>query len=400
MYSMHRLVRRFIIIDMERGSKLWNELYSVALLTVREAVETELKKEDKSFEEMPNVFGNKHHEISVHAFGLVEHHTLPAQGIEVQHVSEIEDIHQYCGNVMEFVGRSEEGVQVWEHLLEILQHQQVANRSRNFFGRLPNMWRDESREEEEKSRFADVYNLLGLALGRDGRFNDAASKHELSLEMRLAIHGPNKSHPDIATSLNNLGSAYEGMGKLEKALQKYDESLEMKLEIHGHDRPHLAIATSLNNLGNVHYQMGEQKKALEHHEQGLEMFRAIYGDDRPHLAIANSLGNIGNVCQRLGTLDKALEKHRQSLEMYLAIHGHSKPHPDIATSLSNLGTVYQRLGDFDKALQMYEESLKMEQRSMDLTSRTLTLHLHLVTLGVCINYWVSWTERWRSTNRV
>ncbi len=52
-YRMHRLVSRFIVRDIGRGSRFWNEMYIVALIIVHERVETELKKEVQSFENCP-----------------------------------------------------------------------------------------------------------------------------------------------------------------------------------------------------------------------------------------------------------------------------------------------------------------------------------------------------------
>ncbi len=44
MYRMHGLVRRFVIIDIERGSALWKDAYSVALVSVHESVKTARKR--------------------------------------------------------------------------------------------------------------------------------------------------------------------------------------------------------------------------------------------------------------------------------------------------------------------------------------------------------------------
>ncbi len=103
----------------------------------------------------------------------------------------------------------------------------------------------------EQSCIAGVYYALGNALMRNGKLNDAASKHEQSLEIVLLIHGHDKPHPVIVASLRNLGCVHEEQGKLEKALEKYENCLEMELEIYGFNETRPAIATSLNNLRNV-----------------------------------------------------------------------------------------------------------------------------------------------------
>ncbi len=152
MYNMHRLVRGFILSETKRGSELWNEMYCVSLVTLHEVVVTELQKEDKSFEEFPNVFGDSHRQIASHTSALVDHHTLPSQAVEIQHISKVEDIHEYSGLVMEFMGKAEEEVQVWERLATILHHQQAANPRKGCTRGLLDMWHGHRRRKALKTK--------------------------------------------------------------------------------------------------------------------------------------------------------------------------------------------------------------------------------------------------------
>ncbi len=360
MYTMHRLVRRFILSGMVRGSAVWNHVHSLALLAVHECVRIELEEEGNSFSELPDVFEKNHREFATHCLALSHHYSLRRQGDDMQHVSEVEEIHLYGGRIMKFMGKWEKEIQVWEQYLAILQRQEEENR-RSCVERFLKVWCRRNRGKELNSRIARVYDSLGVAVMEAGNLIDAASKLEKGLAMKRAVHGHKKPHPDIATSLNNLGLVYEQMGELEKALEKHEESLAMERAIHGHKKPHPDIATSLNNLGLVYDGMGELEKALEKHEESLAMYRAIHGHKKPHPDIAASLSNLGLVYEGMGELEKALEKHEESLAMYRAIHGHKKPHPDIATSLNNLGLVYDGMGELEKALEKHEESLAMER---------------------------------------
>ncbi len=65
-----------------------------------------------------------------------------------------------------------------------------------------------------------------------------------------------------------------------------EKSSKMRLVIHGHDKPHPAIATTLSNLRNVYGRPGKLVNALEKHEQSLEMYRAVHGHKKPHPDIA------------------------------------------------------------------------------------------------------------------
>ncbi len=69
---------------------------------------------------LPDLIGSNHDEFVVRAMVLVDHHTLPIQGAELSHISEVDDILRYSGKAMKFMGKADEEVHVWEHLLDIL----------------------------------------------------------------------------------------------------------------------------------------------------------------------------------------------------------------------------------------------------------------------------------------
>ncbi len=110
---------------------------------------------------------------------------------------EVEDIHRFSGIVIRFAGKSNEECQVWKQLLKVLHHPQALNQKRSLDKRFLDMWYCRNRSEELKNRIADVHDLHGRAPMRPGEFRSAASKLELSLEIRKEIHGDRKSHPDI-----------------------------------------------------------------------------------------------------------------------------------------------------------------------------------------------------------
>ncbi len=356
MFKMHRLVQRFILNDMVRGSAI-----SLTLRAVREVVKTELEKEGNSFCELPDVFENSHRELSTYTLALVHHYMLPAPARDLQDVSELEDFHWYTGKGTEFMGNWEEEVQAWDHLLIILHHQQTEKQRRRLSVCLVDARYRRNQEKKEKIRIVGVYCNMGFALRRIGKLDSAASKHEQGLEIRRAIYGYGKPHPVIASSLNSLGNVYLQMEKMDKALENHEQSLEMKRAIYRNGKPHPEIAPSLNNLGLVYEGMNKLNEALEKHKQSLGMYLAIHGHNKPHPLIASSLNNLGNIYFRMNKLDKALKKHKQSLDMYLTIQGHGNPHPDIATSLNNLGNVYHRMGKGNKAQEKHEQSRKMRR---------------------------------------
>ncbi len=103
--------------------------------------------------------------------------------------------------------------------------------------------------------------------------------------MRLAIHGQDKPHPYIASSLNNLGGLYWRLGKLGETLEKHEKCLEMRLATHGHDKPHHDIAVSLGNIGVVHHNQKTLNQVSEFLEQSLWMLRVMFGENSQHQLI-------------------------------------------------------------------------------------------------------------------
>ena len=101
-YRMHRLVRRFILDVMERGSVVWNEAYSLAFVSVYELVETKLKRMGCSFHELPYQFENHRREFIAHALALAKHYELPTSGSDLLRVSKVVEIHFYCNAIMHF----------------------------------------------------------------------------------------------------------------------------------------------------------------------------------------------------------------------------------------------------------------------------------------------------------
>ncbi len=340
-YSMHRLVRRFILSDMERGSVLWNDVYNLALFSVHECIDAELKKENKTFEEFSDLYGSNHRKLEPHALALIDHHSLPSAGTDIQHVSKVGDIHRYGGYFLEFSGKIEEEVHVWECLLAILHRQ---------YG-----------ENDVKSCVADAHSSLGNALSVMGKLADAASTLEHSLKMYRRIHGHETAHPEIAMALNDLALVYSNQGNLERAAMLLEQSLSMYRMVHRAESVHPDIATALSNLANVYRDQGKLVRAMEMHEKSLAMERMIYGENKAHPTIAISLNNLAITYQEHGKLERAVALLEQSLEMQRTLYGAKSVHPGIAGTLSNLANVYREQGKLTEALEMHEQSLAMKR---------------------------------------
>ena len=123
---------------------------------------------------------------------------------------------------------------------------------------------EQTTNESEK---APIYNQLGLAKYSQGKYKEAITYYEKSLEIKQNTLSPND--PLLANSYNNIGLVYDNMGEYSKALSNYEKSLEIRQQSLPPTHPDLAA--SYNNIGVVYYNMGEYSKALSYYEKSLEI---------------------------------------------------------------------------------------------------------------------------------
>ncbi len=109
----------------------------------------------------------------------------------------------------------------------------------------------------------------------------------------------------IALSFFNLGRAYHRSGELEKALEMHEKSLEMKRAIHGQNKPHPDTAISLFNIGLVHQLRKNINQATEFLEQSLVMLRIVHGRNSLHPDIAGVRSHLGDVLEDQGRRNEA-----------------------------------------------------------------------------------------------
>jgi tetratricopeptide (TPR) repeat protein len=212
---------------------------------------------------------------------------------------------------------------------------------------------EQATEESEK---APIYHQIGWANRQLGKYQEAITFYEKSLEIKKKTLPPN--HPDLASSYNNIGNVYYNMGEYSKALSSHEKALEIKQQSLPPNHPDLAM--SYNNIGEVYRNMGEYSKALSSYEKALEIKQQSLPPNHPDLA--GSYNNIGIVYRNMGEYSKALSSHEKALE----IRQQSLPpnHPDLASSYNNIGNVYDNMGEYSKALSSYEKALEILQQSL------------------------------------
>jgi tetratricopeptide (TPR) repeat protein len=212
---------------------------------------------------------------------------------------------------------------------------------------------EQATKESEK---APIYHQMGLANDNLGKYQEAITFYEKSLEIDKKTLPPN--HPNLAASYNNIGMVYDNMGEYSKALSSHEKALEIKQQSLPPNHPDLA--SSYNNIGAVYDNMGEYSKALSYYEKALAIRQQSLPANHPDLA--KSYNNIGLVYDNMGEYSKALSYYEKAL----AIRQQSLPpnHPDLAKSYNNIGLVYYNMGEYSKALSSYEKALEIRQQSL------------------------------------
>ena len=166
----------------------------------------------------------------------------------------------------------------------------------------------------------DVINLLGAALQRQGRLQEAMNSYNKAIQLK----------PDFAEAYNNRGQVLKELGELDEAVKNYEKALKIN--------PNFAEAH--NNVGNTLKELGQLSAVVTSYERALAI--------NPDLAQAHS--DLGSTFHVLGQLDAAVKCYDKALKI----------NPKHAPTHSNKGVALKQLGQFDEALQSYDKAIQFD----------------------------------------
>ena len=141
--------------------------------------------------------------------------------------------------------------------------------------------------------YASVCNNFGLFYQDTGRFQDALTLHEKSLEILEKLP---EYKLQYATTLSNMVLPYLKIGEKEKSEEVLDKSLKLIENTVG--KGHSLYSASLNNVAVQYYNEGEFEKALKYFEESAEICRKSSGENSGNYK--SLLQNIEIVKERLG----------------------------------------------------------------------------------------------------
>jgi tetratricopeptide (TPR) repeat protein/SAM-dependent methyltransferase len=164
-----------------------------------------------------------------------------------------------------------------------------------------------------------AHNLLGMALGRLGRQQEALASFDDALLLQ----------PDFADAHGNRASALMELGRAAEAVASYERALALQADSVG----------DWLNLGSALHQLGRHDDAIASYERALAL--------RPEFVDAHF--NRGNVLAHLARYEEALAGYDRVLTL-------NRRH---AAALSRRGHVLAKLGRIEQAIASFEEVLAL-----------------------------------------
>jgi tetratricopeptide (TPR) repeat protein len=167
---------------------------------------------------------------------------------------------------------------------------------------------------------AQMHNRQGIALARQGRFDEAAAR------FRDAI----RTQPKAPSAHNNLACVLTSQGRFAEAVASYRAAVALA--------PNDPV--TLNNLGNALRQVGEHVEAVQYCRRAVQM--------RPDYCEAHS--NLSLALEAQGEVHEALQHAQASLRL----------RPDFAVGYANLGYLLNRLGRIDEGIAACQQALRLD----------------------------------------
>ena len=199
-----------------------------------------------------------------------------------------------------------------------------------------------------------------------GRLEEAEELYKKSIEIQKKVYGL-ESLP-IANLFNNLATLYRDQSLLaetrhpykkdklilNKAKRIFIEAIEIQENILGKSHPR--VASTLNNLALVYDDLEFYEKAKKIINRTLEIRKKTYGEN--HTDVALSLNNLAAILVSEERFEEALDTYKQASAIWVKTYGVS--HPQVAIVFENIGRTFvvqkkwkEAYQYFDKAKQIY-----------------------------------------------
>jgi len=144
------------------------------------------------------------------------------------------------------------------------------------------------------------YHTIGLHYFYNMNYEEALNNYQKAHDIINSLEPRNNL---LSSKIyNNIGRAFSKLGKYDKSLDFHNQSLDLRREYSANPEIQIENATTKNNIGNVYYEKGDFDNALKVYFESLDIKLKIKGEN--HLKSSTSYFNIGKVYEKLGNYEK------------------------------------------------------------------------------------------------
>ena len=138
---------------------------------------------------------------------------------------------------------------------------------------------------KEYSKVAELYNILGIALEKQGSLNQAISNFDKAISI----------NPRFFLAYNNLGNVMKNLGKFEQSLYQYEQAIKIKPD----------YFEAYYNLASLYRYFYKYNEAIENYRKAIKI--------KPNYTEAYN--NLGHALNSIGNFDEALECYKKAIKI-------------------------------------------------------------------------------------
>ncbi|MDX2128437.1 MAG: tetratricopeptide repeat protein [Chloroherpetonaceae bacterium] len=221
-----------------------------------------------------------------------------------------------------------------------------------------------SKQPENPQLEADLSRILGNALWRVNRFDEAKHSLEMALEYYLSVNDTR----GIMLTKNYLGVVSERVGQYVQALRFFLEAHPLAESLKDSETE----AMLLNNIGFSFFHLSDYEASMRYHDRALAIIDKL-GNPIMLAATYNNIGNVyavkSNTDEAIGYFQKSLKLAKQEKFSWGINHGLNQ----ITLELLKVGKLSEAIHYADEAISIAEKSGDERQLATALRNRAESL---------------------------
>ncbi|MBM4778613.1 MAG: serine/threonine protein kinase [Archangiaceae bacterium] len=216
---------------------------------------------------------------------------------------------------------------------------------------------------------AQTYNLLGVTLTNQNKFDEAIEFYEKSLALHLAVEGP--AHAQTASAEHNLAATLRRKGQYDDALVHFQRALDARRTVLGPE--HVDTLKSMEGMARTLQHLDRREEALVLLKELLEVRERTLGPKAKEVA---------STCELLAELYAAGEDWPESKtmgerELAIALESKGADDPFTARARLTLAKAQTGLGQWEAARKNLDEAMRIRRKAGE-ESADVAVVLHSV----------------------